>query len=496
MHLSSSMSKDIAKRLLLIHPPEPRNEFLISDPSDSIYLGKSKWLSVPVFWDYKKLINPHIAIVGITGSGKSYLVKTFITRSSLIWNTNTIILDWAGEYAKWVTQAGGLVFDLSKEHFNLLELAGMSSGERIKQIMSSFDILADLQNFPNEREEIEAALEEIYKTKNAKGAKNAKSAKNDKNVKGSLPKLADLFDILEKRKCQKAARIVHRFTTQGSDFFSGESTIELSKLLNLGLICLDLHGLPSEELRSLAGLTFLQFIKEKMRRETVQEEKGIKLLVILDEAWKIAQDERSDVITIIREGRKYNFALIVASQNPNDMHKTILSNVGTMFILRLVLYEFRKYVQDSLNYSDYIDKEISKFGVGDAAIHMIFSDKQAKPSTFLLQKIDGEAPLFIFKLKGEDMEIEIEREQFMRALHEFGLSEDQMNIVRNAFEKGDGVLSGVNIIRMFETFGYSKASTMSFLRQLNVPEKSMIEMFSLARRKKATRGIADIILEE
>ncbi len=475
--LSSLMTRDIAKRLLLVHPPEPKKEYLMSNPDDSIYIGKTKWLSVPVFWDYRKLINPHIAIVGITGSGKSYLVKTFITRSSLIWNTNAIILDWAGEYGKWVKQAGGTIIDLSKERLNILDLAGMSSGERVKQIISSLDILSNLQNFPNEREEIEAALEAVY-------------------AKTRTPKLSDVLAFLEKKKKPKAARMVRRLTMQGTDFFSGSSTLQLSRLLDSGLVCIDLHGLPSEEIRSLAGLTILQFIKEKMRREDVQDEKGIRLLVVLDEAWKIAQDERSDVITIIREGRKYNFALIVASQNPNDMHKTIFSNVGTMFILRLVLHEFRKYVQSSLNYSNYIDGEISKFGVGDAAMHMIFSEKHAKSQTFLLQKIDGEAPLFIFRIKGGKMDIEIEREQFMRALYELGLNDDQMTIVRAAFEKGDGTLSGTKIVEMLETFGYSKAAMISFLRQLGVPEKSIIEMFSLARRKKAARGVADIVLEE
>ncbi|MFA5077817.1 MAG: ATP-binding protein [Candidatus Micrarchaeia archaeon] len=477
MRLSTLMGRDIAKRLLLVHPPEPRKDLLLSDPQDSIYVGKTRWLSVPVFWDYKKLINPHIAVVGITGSGKSYLVKTFITRSSLIWDTNAIILDWTGEYNKWVHQAGGKVLDLSVEHLNLLDLAGMTSGERVKQIISSLTILADLGNFPEEREEIEAALEAVYKNR-------------------KWPVLADLLAELEKRSSHKAARMVRRFTIQGSDFFSGRSTLSLSKLLTSGLVSIDLHSLPSEELRSLAGLTILQFIKERMRRESVQEEKGIKLLVVLDEAWKIAQDERSDVITIIREGRKYNFALIVASQNPGDMHKTILSNAGTMFILRLVLKEFRRYVQESLGYSDFIDSEISKFGVGDSAVHMIFAERQAKASTFLLQKIDGEAPLFTFKVAGEGMEIEMEREQLVKLLYELGLGEEQVGMVRSAFEKGDGVLSGTKIIEMLETFGYSRASILSFLRQLGIPEKSIIGMFSLARRKKASRGVADIILED
>ncbi|MBU0586239.1 ATP-binding protein [Candidatus Micrarchaeota archaeon] len=474
MQAMGLMSTDIAIRLPLIHPPEPRKEHLLSNPTDSIFLGKTKWLSTPVFWDYRRLINPHIAIVGITGSGKSYLVKTFITRSSIVWDTNALILDWTGEYEKWVRQAGGKVIDLSKEHLNLLDLVGMGSGERTKQIISALDILADLQNFPKEREEIESALEKVYKHKKS-------------------PELKDLLSILKE---PRAVRMIKRLTLQGSDFFSGKSTLTFSSLLTSGLVCVNLRSLPSEELRSLAALTILQFTKEMMRRQKLQEEKGIKLFVVLDEAWKIASDERSEVLTIIREGRKYNFALIVSSQNPTDVHKTILSNSGTLFIMRLVLREFRKYVQESLNYSDYVDSEISKFSVGDAALHMIFSGQQAKSSTFIMQKIDGEEPLFVFRIKGESMEIEMEREQFMRALYELGVNDEQMAKVKDRFEKAEGTLSGTKLIEMLENFGYSKAAILAFMRKLGVPEKGLIDMFALARRKRASRGMVDAVLED
>lgn len=473
MGISSTLSRDVALRLPLIHPPEPGKEHLLSDPSSSIYLGKTRWLSAPVFWDYKKLINPHIGIIGITGSGKSYLVKTFITRSYLIWNTNTIILDWTGEYEKWVKQAGGKVLDLEKERLNLLDLAGMQIGQRINQIISALDILLDLQKFPNEREEIETALEESYQS-------------------NPNPVLSDLLIHL---KGKKAFRMIKRLTAQGSDFFNGQSTLPLSSLLESGLVCVNLRSLPSEELRSLAALSILQFIKEMMRREKPKENKGIKLLVVLDEAWKIAQDERSDVSTIIREGRKYNFAIIVASQNPSDIHKTILSNLGTLFILRLVLREFRDYVQCSLGYSDYLDSEISRFRVGDAALHMIFSDSHAHNSTFLLDKIDGEAPLSVFRI-GDGMEIEIERSQFMNSLYELGMTAKQAELVKEAFEHSEGELCGDKLIHMLDNFGFSKAAVLAFMRKLGVGEKSLIEMFALARRNRASRGMADIILEE
>lgn len=490
MYVNRLLTKEMSRKFPLVHPPEPRKELLLSAASDSIYLGKTRFLKVPVFWDYHKLINPHISIVGITGSGKSYLVKTFLTRAALIWNSNALIIDWVGEYEKWVRQAGGTVIKLGEEKLNLLDLAGMTCYERIAQIMSALDILANLKDYPDERNDIEEAIELAYES-------FRKS--NRRPSKKHIPTLADVAKLLEKSGKKKAARIVKRFLGEGG-FFSGQTTLDIGALTTGGLVCLDLHSLPNEEMRSLAGLTILQFVKERMRKIGMKEEKGIELFIVLDEAWKIANDEKSDVITIVREGRKYNFALIVASQNPTDIHKTIFSNVGTMFILRLVLREFRKYVKDSLGYSDFIDSEIGKFGVGDAAVNMIFSERQAKVMTFLLDRIDGEEPLFSFKIAcgfdGDSMEVEVEREQFMKMLFEFGLSDGQAQLLKNEFEKNDGVLSAESLVEALEKFGYAKSSIITFLRQLGIKERQIVVIFSLLRRRKAMKGFVDLIVGE
>ncbi len=471
------LSNELAKKMIIVHPPEPRKDLLLARPSEGVYIGKTRFLHTPVFWDPNKLINPHISIIGITGAGKSYTVKTFLTRASLIWNTNAIILDWVGEYREWVRQAGGRVINLAKEKLNILDLVGLPKHSRIKQIVSAFDVLADLKSFPHERDEIEDALEHIYSSK-------------------SKPQLSELIRYLEKKNRKKAARLLKRFTAEGSDFFAGKSSLDIKKLTNSGLVCIDLHELPTEEMRSLAGLTILQYVKELMRAEGYATEKGIRLFVVLDEAWKIAQDERSDVITIVREGRKYNFSLIIATQNPTDMHKTIFSNIGTIFVLRLILKEYRDYVRNSIGYSDFVDNEIAKFGVGDAAVNMIFSERQTKVMTFLLDKIDGEDPLFLYNLRGGKMDIEIEREQFIRMLYELGLNEGQIEIIRKEFEKKDGIVEGEMIVEMLERFGYSKSSIISFLRQVGFEEKNLIRVFSLAKMRKAAKGVVNVVVEE
>jgi DNA helicase HerA-like ATPase len=118
---------------------------------------------------------------------------------------------------------------------------------------------------------------------------------------------------------ENAIHRLKQFTRPGDDYFAQKSTISLDEIVTSGLVDLDLTNLPDERMRALGALTVLQFIKERMRIEGEQAVKGVKLITVVDEAWKIAGEENSDIVMIVREGRKYNFSLIVASQNPTDI---------------------------------------------------------------------------------------------------------------------------------------------------------------------------------
>ena len=94
------MSNELAKRVFISKPPEPPANYILNDPTNSIFIGLTKIFRVPFTWTFANITNPHIAIVGITGAGKSFLVKTFLIRASYVWKANAIIIDWAGEFKK------------------------------------------------------------------------------------------------------------------------------------------------------------------------------------------------------------------------------------------------------------------------------------------------------------------------------------------------------------------------------------------------------------
>jgi len=466
---------------------------LLSSPSESVYIGKTKYLGVPFFWNSKKLLNPHLCVVGTTGSGKSYFVKTFITRASLTLGASALILDWAGEYSDWVRSAGGRVVTFGKQGINLLDLAGSSPHTRTQQVMDSLRILTDISHSSAQCRLTEDAIEKAYASAGfqAKKASTKRSEGRASIHTRKPPTLENVQRILEKQAkrspeaAEAARRIKNLLLSSGGSFTA--STLSLSSLLS-GLVCVDLHSLPTETLRSLAGLSILQFVKESMRASEYSSNAPPRLFVVVDEAWKIASDERSDVVSIVREGRKYGFGLIVASQNPTDVHKSIFSNAGTMMLFRLTHAEERNYVRSSLAYSDFYEEESHSLSVGQALVHLEFSSPSPCPRTFILRKVDGEELLVTLHLRGGGMDLEFERGELASRLLSFGLTDAQSRAVLSEFERHSFSLGASEFAALLEKFGYSRASAITLLRELGASERDLLS--SLAQGSRHGEAIA------
>jgi hypothetical protein len=489
------MSNELAKRVFISKPPEPPANYLLNDPTNAIFLGLTKIFNVPFTWTFANLTNPHIAVVGITGAGKSFLVKTFLIRASYVWNANAIIIDWAGEYKAWVKQSGGTVVSLGKgDYLNIMDLIGIKPLDRVKQIMNSFEILTDIGDYPEQRRLTQEAIEQAYVNAGFNLAEIPDSSKEP-------PTLTNVIALLQEKlqegtyeypaELENAIYRLRQFVREGEDYFAKKSTLDLGKLASSGLVDIDLSGLPDETFRALAALFILQSLKERMRIEGWSASKGIKAIVVLDEAWKIAGDERSDAVTIVREGRKYQFALIVASQNPTDINEAIFSNVGTNIILRVKFERFMDYLQDSLNFSSFIRGEIGKFGVGQAAVDMSFQTSVKFPETFLLERIIGEVPLDVYTLLIKDIltndelknpnissEYYFEKISLKSRLIDVNVPNEAIDKLFEILDSQDKTIDSKSFAKLLLSYGVDKESIISFFRYLGVEDALITRIFA------------------
>ncbi len=519
--LSKVPNTEISRRNILVHPPEPPMHVLFGDPGDSIFIGRTKIFHVPFYWTYQHVTNPHICIVGITGSGKSYFVKTFLMRASFVWDTNALIVDWAGEYKDWVKQTGGKIISLGKgSYINLLDLGGMKPYDRIKQIMRTLELLTDIGQYPEQKRLTETAIEKAYIKNKFKMDSTEQTDEIGKHL--VAPTLKDVVKLLEEQaklgtyefpaELENSIYRLKQFTKPGEDFFAQQSTVSLDEITNAGLVDLDLSGLPDETFRALGALSILQFLKEKMRSSGWAKTKGIRLLIVLDEAWKIGKEDNSDAVMIVREGRKYNFGLIVASQNPTDISEAIFSNVGTTFILKVKFDKFLDYLQATLNFSNYMRSEISKFGVGEAAVNMAFHTAAQYPNTFILEKIEGEEPikeifLDIDKVLSEAQKrdvnmpksISFQKDDLKKKLRQYGLGEDRIEEISKLFDKKNRHLDVISFVILLERYGIARNNIATFLKDINIDDSTIINIFTKADYKKediGSKDVTQVILEE
>lgn len=489
------MSNEIAKRVFLSRLPEPPYEYILNDPSNSIFIGTTRRFEIPLTWTFITLTNPHISVVGITGSGKSFFIKTFLVRASYVWGTNALIIDWAGEYKAWVKQSGGTIVSLGKgDSLNMMDLAGMRPIDRAKQIMNSLDIISDIAEFPEQRRLTAEAIEQSYLnagfplTSMPTGAKEAPTLKDvarlldEKLQEGTYQYPAELENAIYR---------LRQYSREGQDYFAKKSTVDMGKLINSGLVDIDLSSLPDEKFRALAALFILQTLKEKMRAEGWSATKGLKTLVVLDEAWKVASDERSDAITIVREGRKYQFGLIVASQNPTDINEAIFSNVGTNIILRIKFQKFVDFIQGSLNFSQFIRGEISKLGVGEAAVDMSFQTSTQFPSTFIINRIVGEVPLDSYTITLADIvtdtelrdetipkEFVFERLLLSSKLIESNVSTDLIESIIKELDKKNRIVDLKEFMKILGDRNISRELMVSLLRNMGISDSIIGRSFS------------------
>jgi intein/homing endonuclease len=229
---------------------------------------------------------------------------------------------------------------------------------------------------------------------------------------------------------------------------------------------------------------------------------------VVDEAWKISKDENSDLVMIVREGRKYQFALIVASQSPTDIAEAVFSNVGTVFMLRLKFEKFLDYLQGSLRFSDYIRQKILSFGVGQCAVSMSYAESVPFSECFVIKKIEGEEPIIDYfvdiysvlteaQLRDETMPKSFPKEkvEFKKRLREMGLTDEKIEEIAKMIEKKARHIDAVDLVIELERRGVDRAAITSFYRELGIDDPTIVNIFAAADRKKAGGEITHVTIE-
>lgn len=326
--------------------------------------------------DGNKFFQRHAIIVGGTGSGKSWTVASLLEQASKLKSVNGIVFDLHGEYSP-----------LSKlDNVKCLRIAGPSDNANNLDViflpywLLSYEEMEALmldrsdQNAPNQARIL---FDDILRFKNDSLVANGLAQEYpDATVESPFPyDIAQLLSDLEDKDKEllegaragttkqgplygKLTRFIQRLRSKLSDkrlnfMFNDSSALKTHqwfeslavKLIGFGqgsgLKIIDFSEVPSDILPLITGLVarIVFSLQQWMPMEKLHP-----VAIFCDEAHLYITNGSSDSIDvrgtknferISKEGRKYGLALVVISQRPSDVNKTVLSQCGNFIAMRL-----------------------------------------------------------------------------------------------------------------------------------------------------------------
>lgn len=337
--------------------------------------------------DGNKWFQRHAAVLGSTGSGKSWAVALFLEKASALANPNLIVLDMHGEYSSLTRGTAPVAQGL--------RIAGPGGEEALDDgvlhlpwwLLTQEELFALLldrseDNAPNQAARLAHHLRALKE-------QSARSAGLDMladrlTIDSPVPaSIEDLIGILSQEDSEmvpgaragserqgpffgKLTRFVARLEAKRSDrryafmFDPPMVTSEFGWLDQLakkllasspGIKVIDFSTVPGDVLPVIVGVLarFLYQVQFWMN-----EHARTPFTFVCDEAHlylpsgeaRLAEQRALDSFErIAKEGRKYGVSLMVVSQRPSDVSRTVLSQCNNFMVLRLSNEQDRSVVQ-------------------------------------------------------------------------------------------------------------------------------------------------------
>jgi uncharacterized protein len=327
-----------------------------------------------------KFFQRHAAILGSTGSGKSYAVALILERAAKLKYPNILVFDMHGEYAPLAdAQKNGFATrvriagpgDLEDPADDALFLPYwlLNRDEMLSMILDRSD-----QNAPNQASRFTSHVKAL-KQKTLETEKKADVAKTF-TVDSPIPyPISDLLSLLETDNTTKGVgkagapvkgewedkltRFLSRLEAKLDDrrygfmfappakantydWLADQTTRLLGSNGGKGIKIIDFSEVPSDVLPVVTGtlarlLYDVQFWMDPPKRTpvTLLCDEAHLYLPVRDDADAVQRQALGAFERIAKEGRKYGFSLLVVSQRPSDVSKTILSQCNNFLSLRL-----------------------------------------------------------------------------------------------------------------------------------------------------------------
>ncbi|MEM3684470.1 MAG: ATP-binding protein [Conexivisphaerales archaeon] len=394
-------------------PSIPGTEVYEADPSTlSSIFARDGWLKigtllrkseVSVGVDANKIASRHLAILAATGGGKSNLLALIAKRIAEI-NGTMLILDYHGEYSE--LKVPGVVHVQAKVNPRLLdaeELAGMLDVRETAEKQRSVLYRA----FTKDVREAKDFWDELLN--------NLRKISTDENEESQ-----------NRRTAERLTEIIQRALRRKGSVLDPDIKDPLDQLQPNRINVLNMLELTEAQADTVISYYLERILEDRKAARRIRLENDVgqvkftsPVIIAIEEAHTFlpAGDakNKSKLIAakIASEGRKFGVSLIVVSQRPSRLDQDILSQMGSLAVLRINQPKDQSYITES---TELLSEELGNFlpslNVGEA---ILLGQWVVLPSMVKIEKVAE-------KLMGADI----------NAVEEWAQAKRQKNVAKES----------------------------------------------------------------
>lgn len=293
-----------------------------------------------VYLDPMEAINPHCMITGTSGSGKSSLLKCFITDVLIKLKIPILCVDFHNEFMEIVTKLGGKSLDMEEISLNIFSITSDSPRRHIDMIIGLIHSILPLGQI--QQYSLENILYNLYNSKGIFEEDPTSYRKPAFTTQDVLDMIQQMMNQSKVRKERDSLIGLYRRLDLlfGSNIFGSKTEIPYDSIFQGGTV-IALANVSSEAAKKF----ILEMLLRKLYEYMLRREKkigAIQLFVVIDEAPKLLIPTEDSIPTLIAgESRKYGISLVLSGQTSLQYSKSLIQNVSSRFeMLTVEPYQF------------------------------------------------------------------------------------------------------------------------------------------------------------
>ena len=336
-------------------PTKNELELFLGLVENGLELGGIENTDAIVKVDTSKLLQKHLAILAMSGAGKSYLVSVLLEEILDNSKLGIVLFDVHGEYRHFAKPA-------SKEYTDYSSKTKVIDCSKFRLSIDSVNIISKL--IPD--------LSDVQKRALLKIISDLKSEVKDNGLFTieNIIERVDEEDSLKRATAARDSLIAKLRHIDSMGLFGKTNTLDNDLVVPGKLTILDLSNVLDMQRKQIIVSYISEFLFNSRLKGTVSP-----FLIVLEEAHQFIPEKaasdyaiaRSIFETIAREGRKFGSALCLVSQRPINLSTTVLSQCNTHIFLRIINPNDLKHISESSEGLDYKNMEfITGLKVGEA----------------------------------------------------------------------------------------------------------------------------------